>query len=209
MESSLNVLFCWYLLYTLQYSYNHASSCSTTSLTVSSFCLFWYDLKIWFWSVILQEIVNGGDWWVFFRHSHNLRGTRSTLPAKPILMALWSSPVTSLLPQDILSVLVENLALCCILAKGVIMIMAGNIDRVNRWLLLNEMKLQWSILFVTHPQNRNDYGLLATKVMDIECLRTVGLSCLWLSFYTGLIEFFICFVLSTVSFLITCLIIIQ
>lgn len=83
-----------------------------------------------------------------------------------------------LLPQDTLSVLVESLVhpcICCILAKSVIMIRAGNIDRVNRWSLLNEMKLQWSILFVTHPQNRNDYGLLATKVMDIECLLTVGL----------------------------------
>lgn len=29
--------------------------------------------------------------------------------------------------------------------------------------------------FVTHPQNRNDYGLLATEVMDIECLLTMGL----------------------------------
>lgn len=55
------------------------------------------------------------------------------------------------------------------------MITAGNIDRVNRWLLLNEMKLQQSILFVTQPQRRNDYGLLAAKVMDIECLLSVGL----------------------------------
>ncbi len=29
--------------------------------------------------------------------------------------------------------------------------------------------------------------------MDIECLLTAGCSCLRLSFYTGLIEFFICF----------------
>lgn len=50
------------------------------------------------------------------------------------------------------------------------MFRAGNIDRVNRWLLLNEMKLQGSILFVTQAQNRNDYGLFATKVMDIECI---------------------------------------
>lgn len=78
-----------------------------------------------------------------------------------------------LLPQDVLSVLVESLV--HLLAKSVIMIRAGNTGRVNRWSLLNEMKLQWSILFVTHPQNRNDYGLLATKVMDIECLLTVGL----------------------------------
>lgn len=69
----------------------------------------------------------------------------------------------------------ESWAFCCILAKSVIMIIASNIDRVSRWLLLNEMKLQWSILFVTHPQNRNDYGLLATKEMDIECLLSVGL----------------------------------
>lgn len=78
--------------------------------------------------------------------------------------------------MDILSVLVERPAFFCILAKSETMITAGgNIDRVNRWLLLNEMKLQWSILFVTHPQNRNDYGLLATEVMDIECLLTMGL----------------------------------
>lgn len=55
-------------------------------------------------------------------------------------------------------------------AKSLIMIRAANIDRVNRWLLLNEMKLQGLILFVTQAQNRNDYGLLATKVMDIECI---------------------------------------
>lgn len=55
-------------------------------------------------------------------------------------------------------------------AKNLIMFRAGNIDRVNRWLLLNEMKLQGSILFVTQAQNRNDYGLFATKVMDIECI---------------------------------------
>lgn len=55
-------------------------------------------------------------------------------------------------------------------AKSLIMFRAGNIDRVNRWLLLNEMKLQGSILFVTQAQNRNDYGLFATKVMDIECI---------------------------------------
>lgn len=57
-------------------------------------------------------------------------------------------------------------------AKSLIMFRAGNIDRVNRWLLLNEMKLQGSILFVTQAQNRNDYGLFATKVMDIECILT-------------------------------------
>lgn len=55
-------------------------------------------------------------------------------------------------------------------AKSLIIFRAGNIDRVNRWLLLNEMKLQGSILFVTQAQNRNDYGLFATKVMDIECI---------------------------------------
>lgn len=55
-------------------------------------------------------------------------------------------------------------------AKSLIMFRAGNIDRVNRWLLLNEMKLQGSILFVTQAQNRNDYGLFATKVMDIGCI---------------------------------------
>lgn len=55
-------------------------------------------------------------------------------------------------------------------AKSLIMFRAGNIDRVNRWLLLNEIKLQGSILFVTQAQNRNDYGLFATKVMDIECI---------------------------------------
>lgn len=30
-------------------------------------------------------------------------------------------------------------------------------------------------IFPRIPQNRNDYGLLATKAMDIECLLTVGL----------------------------------
>lgn len=95
---------------------------------------------------------------------------------EPCCLFVWSSPIMSLMPPDMLSVLVESSALCHILAKSVIMIMAGNIDRVNRWLLLNEMKLYRSILFVTHPQNRNDYGLLATKEMDIECLLTAGLS---------------------------------
>lgn len=90
-------------------------------------------------------------------------------------MVLWPSAVTSLQHQDISYALVECPALCRVLAKSVIMITAGNIDRVNRWLLLNEMKLQQSILFVTQPQHRNDYGLLAAKVMDIECLLSVGL----------------------------------
>lgn len=82
------------------------------------------------------------------------------------------------LPGDTFSVLsLERPDLVCIPAQGVTVITAGGAktDRANRWSLQNEMKLQWSILFVTHPQNRNNYGLLATKVMDIECLLTVGL----------------------------------
>lgn len=70
----------------------------------------------------------------------------------------------------------ESPAFRDILAKSEIMIIAaGNTGRVNRWLPLNEMKLQRSIPFVMHPHSRNDYGLLATKVMDIECLLTAGL----------------------------------
>lgn len=53
-------------------------------------------------SVISQGIVNEELRCVFYRHSHNRRGTSSTLPVKPIVMVLWSLPVTSLRPQDIL-----------------------------------------------------------------------------------------------------------
>lgn len=49
----------------------------------------------------------------------------------------------------------------------------GETDGGNRWSLQNEMESRRSILFVT-PPNRNDYGLLATKVMDIECLLTTA-----------------------------------
>lgn len=39
----------------------------------------------------------------------------------------------------------------------------------------NEITVIDSICHPPPPQNRNDYGLLATKVMDIECLLTTGL----------------------------------
>lgn len=64
-----------------------------------------------------------------------------TKPAQPTWMFFLA--VTSLLPQYILLVCVESPAFCCILAKSETVITAGgNIDGVNRWLLLNEIKLQ-------------------------------------------------------------------
>lgn len=52
---------------------------------------------------------------------------------------------------------------CCSLAKGVIMVMASLIDRVNRCSPLNEMKLQPSIGFVTLPPEQKRLRPAASK----------------------------------------------
>lgn len=171
---------CLNLLYSLK-GYNNTSSCSTINMLPVDrkldLDIFRVDYGLFIFctlgtGAILQEM---RDWGVCFQTHPPCACAQVALNQRSPLWWLCGLQLSHH-KMDIFSVLVERPAFCCILAKSETMITAGgNIDRVNRWLLLNEMKLQWSILFVTHPQNRNDYGLLATEVMDIECLLTMGL----------------------------------
>lgn len=82
------------------------------------------------------------------------------------------------------------------------MIRAGNADRVNRWLLLNEMKLQGSILFVTQAPEQKWLRSVGYKGdgywMHAGCEAVAASS---KAFYTHLIEFFIYFVWFVLSVL--------
>lgn len=84
------------------------------------------------------------------------------LSTSPVIVTVFQSSLVTW-PQDVVPVLEISSDVCRILAKTVIMIIAGIIDGVNRRLPSNGIKLQWSIQFITHLQKWNDYGLLAAR----------------------------------------------